>query len=69
MGGMVTSHFELNSCLDLVFAILNEVGFLEPTFQCCVVGHEEGAIAMQESSHYDVHQWRNDRCEVLEEVV
>jgi hypothetical protein len=34
MGGMVMSHFEFNCCLNWVFAILDEYGFLEPTFQC-----------------------------------
>jgi hypothetical protein len=69
MGGMMTSHFESNCCLDWVLAILDEVGFLEPTVQCCVVGHGKGLIAMQESCRYDVHPWSNDLCKVLEEVV
>jgi hypothetical protein len=69
MGGMVKSYFKLYCCLGWVFAVIDEVGFLEPTFQCCVVGHGKGAFAMEESSRYDVHPRHNDSCKVFEEVV
>jgi hypothetical protein len=69
VGGVVMSHSKSTCCLDWVFAILNEVGFLEPTFQHCVVGHGEGTINVQESSRNDVHPWCNDCCKLLKEIV
>jgi hypothetical protein len=63
------SHFEANCCLDWGFAILNEMGFLEPSLQHCAVGHGEGAVASSEAAGDDIHPWCDDCRNVFEQVV
>ncbi len=61
---METSHFEVNRRLDWGFAILNEIGFLEPSLQRRAVGHGEGTVAASEAAGDDIHP-RCDDCRNL----
>ena len=66
---METSHFKVNCCLDWVFAVLNEIGFIEPSLQRCAVGHGEGAVTASEAACNDIHPWCDDCHNVFEQVV
>ncbi len=69
MGGVKASHFDANGCLDGVFSVFNEVCFLEPPFRGGIVGHQEGAIAVGESSHNNADPWGYNHCRMFEKIV
>ncbi len=69
MQSVETSHFEANFRLDWGFAVLDEIGFLEPSLQHRAVGHGEGAVAASEAAGNDVHPQCDDCRNVFEQII
>jgi hypothetical protein len=64
-----TSHFKANRRLDWGFAVLDEIGFLEPSLQGCAVGHGDGAVTASEAAGNDIHPRCDDHRDVFKQVV
>ncbi len=69
MGGMVMSHFESFCCMDWVFTVFNEVGFLEPTSNVVFLVMERVQSPCKSLPAMMSTHGINDCCEVLKEVV